>query len=291
MVRMIAGFECGHVNNGAHKLLQTTLHLPDARMVDHYRVAAEHGITWARDGIPPDCDPLSHIRSTGDARVFWDLNHYWDFQGDPEGYARKFANAAVDYYGDRDVWVCPCNEPNIVSLMQPHISCEQAMEVGLAMLAVVKQIVPNVKVLTADPIRNTNGPWNGTDLFAEHADIIGTNVYPHTANFAPIRDILRSMYDRYGKPTMVSETSWHDGYHSWPNVHNKGEWLEYVVNEVEAAGVPCVGICWYPFIDCPPWEQPESSERWSHGLIRHDLSVDPMLTTAIKKPRKIYDVC
>lgn len=37
----------------------------------------------------------------------------------------------------------------------------------------------------------------------------------------------------------------------------------------------------YPIVDCPPWHAPRARRRWSHGLIRSDMSVDPALAAKL----------
>jgi beta-glucosidase/6-phospho-beta-glucosidase/beta-galactosidase len=94
-------------------------------------------------------------------------------------------------------------------------------------------------------------------------------------------------WKRYRKPIMVSETSWHDGHpvhHRKHPGYDKASWLRHILAEVEMAkfhGVDVVGVCWYPIVDCPPWHSPRSRSRWSHGLIRADMSLDPSLSAAM----------
>ena len=64
----------------------------------------------------------------------------------------------------------------------------------------------------------------------------------------------------------------------------KADWLRHVLDQVavaEANGADIVGVCWYPVIDSPPWDRPRSRQRWSHGLIRQDGSVDEHLALAL----------
>jgi hypothetical protein len=86
---------------------------------------------------------------------------------------------------------------------------------------------------------------------------------------------------------LVAETSWHDGHplhgRRYPGF-DKGTWLQHIAFEVKAAemaGAVIAGICWYPIVDCPPWQRPRSRRRWSHGLIRQDLSVDAVLSVRL----------
>ncbi len=90
---------------------------------------------------------------------------------------------------------------------------------------------------------------------------------------------------------MVSETSWHDGHpvhhRRYPGL-NKATWLRHVLDQVDIAafhGAVIAGVCWYPIVDCPPWHRPFSKDRWSHGLIRSDLSVDAPLSAELRSLR------
>lgn len=61
--------------------------------------------------------------------------------------------------------------------------------------------------------------------------------------------MLSAAYYRYKKPIFVSETG-HFGV-------GRAEWMEEIVTEclaVENAGIPFFGICIYPIIDRPDWD-------------------------------------
>lgn len=75
---IMAGFECGYLGWNGHDLLLTTGHTPDIRMDAHYAIAAEHGLTTARDGLPWRHAPEPRLAAAKKAGVqtIWDLNHY-----------------------------------------------------------------------------------------------------------------------------------------------------------------------------------------------------------------------
>lgn len=271
MIPVWGGFECGLVHGGQHDLLASTMHLPNERMRQHYRIAKAHGIAAFRDGLVPGHDIEARVRIAQEegVSVVWDLSHYHDC-ADPEGHARRVAASSAG-----ELWVCPVNEPEIVPMMTGQ-TLGHAVAVGMRMLSALRYAHPNVKVMTSNAAPSRTG-WH--DPFAEPADIIGVNVYPHTITCS-IRDILIATHRRYGKPVMISETSWHDGYHEGGN---KADWLRHVMSEAyaaQSAGVDVRGVCWYPLVDCPPWDA-QHIERWSHGLIRADLSVDPALSAEL----------
>jgi hypothetical protein len=93
-------------------------------------------------------------------------------------------------------------------------------------------------------------------------DVIGVNYYPDNQwrmpgrvpvgmgqrGYRPLRLLLSDLWQRYGKPMILSETSAEDS-----NLEN---WLAYVSSEVRwarAAGIPVFGICLYPVMDYPGW--------------------------------------
>lgn len=97
-----------------------------------------------------------------------------------------------------------------------------------------------------------------------YLDIIGLNYYPHNQwqwdgpngptisythpDYRPLRHLLAEVYARYGRPLFIAETS------SLGTA--QPVWLRYVGREVRAAlrqGVPVEGICIYPIIDAPDW--------------------------------------
>jgi len=96
----------------------------------------------------------------------------------------------------------------------------------------------------------------------DYIDILGLNYYPdnqwfygggnvplghHT--YRPFRDILTEIHERYGRPVFVAETGAEGSARS--------AWLHYICDEVRAAiaaGTPVEGICLYPLLDYPGWE-------------------------------------
>lgn len=98
-----------------------------------------------------------------------------------------------------------------------------------------------------------------------YLDIIGANFYhdgqwelegdpldwaqtPRDERWLPLRALLGEVWERYRRPVFLSETS-HFGA-------GRCEWLGEVVGEVcaaLAAGVPVGGVCLYPILDRPDW--------------------------------------
>lgn len=100
-----------------------------------------------------------------------------------------------------------------------------------------------------------------------HLDIVGINYYwtnqweltregiplpDDDPRRAPFRELVRSVWDRYGGDVMVTETSHVD--------EKRPLWLRELTGECEALleeGVPLQGVCLYPILGMPEWHAPE----------------------------------
>ncbi|MGE5570608.1 MAG: beta-glucosidase [Rhodospirillales bacterium] len=116
----------------------------------------------------------------------------------------------------------------------------------------------------------------------KYLDILGANYYydnqweipdkklawdavPLDSRWVPLHRQLQNLYERYGRPVVVAETS-HFG-------RLRGRWIRGVANEVKLAleaGVPVEGICIYPILDRHDWEDP----KWWHHSGLWDLRRD-----------------
>lgn len=75
----------------------------------------------------------------------------------------------------------------------------------------------------------------------------------------PLHDMLSEVYARYGRPLLLAETG-HVG-------SGRGVWIREVAEQAVMArqhGVDISGICLYPGIDRPDWENPD---HWHHSGI------------------------
>ena len=73
----------------------------------------------------------------------------------------------------------------------------------------------------------------------------------------PFHQLLDRLYRRYRRPLIVSETS-HVG-------EGRARWLReigYEVREARKSGIPVEGICIYPIIDRPDWD---NFDHWHHS--------------------------
>ena len=103
-------------------------------------------------------------------------------------------------------------------------------------------------------------PELGGDL--DLVDLVGLNYYPdnqwfHSKStipmghyaYRPLSEMLAEVHIRYGKPMFLSETG--------AEGRARPYWLYHVTQEIAHAirqGVPVLGLCVYPILDYPGWE-------------------------------------
>ncbi len=96
----------------------------------------------------------------------------------------------------------------------------------------------------------------------ENLDIIGVNYYDRNQwwnfggtitrfqpEYRPFSEILKEVHQRYQRPMWISETG--------TEGEDRPKWLRYISDEVRAAmqaGVPIHGICLYPIVNHPGWD-------------------------------------
>jgi beta-glucosidase/6-phospho-beta-glucosidase/beta-galactosidase len=74
-------------------------------------------------------------------------------------------------------------------------------------------------------------------------------IVPSDPRYRHVRDMLAEIHQRYGRPVFVAETGIED--------ESRPAWLRYMGNEVAgapAAGVPVEGLCLYPVLNHPGWD-------------------------------------
>jgi beta-glucosidase/6-phospho-beta-glucosidase/beta-galactosidase len=117
-----------------------------------------------------------------------------------------------------------------------------------------------------------------------YLDIVGVNYYhanqwehpdrrlrwedsPRDPRWLPFSSMLADVYYRYWRPVVVSETS-HFG-------SGRGRWISEVSQEVakaREAGVGVEGLCVYPIIDRPDWEDPNHWHQSGLWELQRDAS-------------------
>lgn len=159
----------------------------------------------------------------------------------------------------------------------------------------IKNICPEARLIHTDPAihilsENGNideaemhrqGQFHAMDMLCgktepelggkpEFLDIIGLNYYFNNQwrlesgervlrdhpDYQPLHLILQEYFERYNRPILIAETGIEN--------EERPDWFRYVCEEVETAkkkGVPVEGICLYPIVNHPGWDD----ERHCHN--------------------------
>jgi hypothetical protein len=99
----------------------------------------------------------------------------------------------------------------------------------------------------------------------EYLDVLGVNYYVHNqwvypgghgtmiepshVQYRPVWQMLQEVHERYGRPLFIAETGIEDDA--------RPAWLRYIGYEVRRAireGVPLEGLCLYPVVNHPGWD-------------------------------------
>lgn len=126
----------------------------------------------------------------------------------------------------------------------------------------------------------TGRAWPQLGGTPDQLDVVGANYYPanqweHGGGTLPAGDprrrplgqLLLSLHARYGRPVVVAETG--------TEGDDRAGWLTEVVREVRWArerGVPVLGVCLYPVLGHPGWDD----DRYCpNGLLELSASTSP----------------
>jgi beta-glucosidase/6-phospho-beta-glucosidase/beta-galactosidase len=110
--------------------------------------------------------------------------------------------------------------------------------------------------------------WPGLGGSERYLDVIGVNYYWNNQwvhegpplefgqpGFRPVRDMLSDIYQRYRRPLFVAETGIEG--------EQRPAWLRMIGEEARAAlacGVALEGVCLYPILDYPGWDDGRQCE-------------------------------
>lgn len=204
----------------------------------------------------------------------------------------------------------------------------QLVRAAIAGIDAVRAVDPRARILHVDPVIHVIAPrgrpelagaaeayrlsqFQAWDMLAgrshpelggapEYLDIVGVNYYhsnqwehqgerilwdepPPDERRLPFHRILAEVHQRYGRPLLISETG-HVGT-------GRAAWLSEIAMEVgiaRAKNIPVEGICLYPIIDRPDWED---ADFWHHSalwdLVRNsqgDLErvIEPHMLSALR---------
>ncbi|PPD15778.1 MAG: beta-glucosidase [Methylobacterium sp.] len=195
----------------------------------------------------------------------------------------------------------------------------------IAAMHAIREVAPLARFLLAEPIirvvprrhnpgsveraaRHNEAQYQAWDMIAGRLnrelggaesllDIIGVNYYCHNQRqeegspipwdgsdpaYRPFSELLRANYERYNRPILISETG--------IEAELRPLWLRHVADEVGKAieeGIPVRGICLYPVLNHPGWED---DRHCPNGLLdycpaRFDRSIYAPLAEEVNRQR------
>lgn len=120
--------------------------------------------------------------------------------------------------------------------------------------------------------------WPGLGGDPSLLDIVGVNYYPYNQwyldretvplghpAYRPLRELLHDVHAALQRPLYVAETGAEGA--------QRAPWLRYVCDEVAAArdaGVPVLGLCLYPVLNYPGWDNDRHCETGLLGYAAPD---------------------
>jgi beta-glucosidase/6-phospho-beta-glucosidase/beta-galactosidase len=155
----------------------------------------------------------------------------------------------------------------------------QLVRAAIAGIEAVRAVEPRARFVQVDPIINVvGGGYNELQFAAwdmltgrlepelggkpEYLDLVGVNYYcdnqwRHRGStiplghhlYKPLSDLLAEVHARYARPMVLAETG--------AEGSGRAAWLFYVADEIRTAlatGVPMEGVCLYPVLDYPGWD-------------------------------------
>lgn len=102
-------------------------------------------------------------------------------------------------------------------------------------------------------------PWNQWIYISDYE--AGPSLKRDDPRYIPVHRLLAEVYERYRRPLLISETSAEE--------HNRADWLHDVGEQARLAlqaGLPLEGLCWYPIVDYPGWENDRACQTGLWGL-------------------------
>jgi beta-glucosidase/6-phospho-beta-glucosidase/beta-galactosidase len=186
------------------------------------------------------------------------------------------------------------------------------IDAACASLDRIRELVPDVRWIFTEPAihvvpsatRSNKrraesyrlAQFEALDALADQGclDMIGLNYYIHNQwrhpsrrplplghkEYRPPHEIFAEFYKRYNRPMLISETGIED--------ERRPQWFRFVWSEAQAArerGVPVDGLCLYPIINHPGWEDNRHCHNglWDYADPSGGRESYPPLESAIRE--------
>jgi hypothetical protein len=248
-------------------------------------------------GWPDDLDVFSAAFVDRFARLCGAVARFMADQSDEVPFYTPINEISFLAWAAGDVgYIFPCERGRGLELKR------QLVRAAIAGCEAIWQVDRRARIVHVDPIIHVVAPRNRPDLAVAAAhqragqfdawdmlggllapelggqprylDIMGFNYYhanqwehpdvrlrwednPRDDRWVPLHRLLTEVYQRYRRSLFLAETS-HFGV-------GRGAWIAEIAAEVRAAlqaGVPIEGVCLYPILDRPDWDD---SEHWHNS--------------------------
>ena len=183
---------------------------------------------------------------------------------------------------------------------------QQLVRASIAAIEAIRAVTPQARFVQCDPLINvisrthrvdeieaaeayrqsqfdawdllTGRRWPGLGGREEYLDIMGVNFYPQNQwyldggtklerddpRYRPLVGMLSEVHQRYGRPLLLAETG--------GEFAKRVPWLRYIGDQVALAlqrGLPLHGVCWYPMLDYPGWNDDRYCATGAFGYADH----------------------
>ena len=104
--------------------------------------------------------------------------------------------------------------------------------------------------------------------------------------YRPVWEMLQEVYERYGRPLFIAETGIEDDL--------RPSWLRSICEEVQEAlraGVPIAGICLYPILNHPGWEDDRHCHNglWDYANEAGERTIYEPLAQELRHQQKLFE--
>jgi hypothetical protein len=114
----------------------------------------------------------------------------------------------------------------------------------------------------------------------------GTMIEPSHPSYRPVWEMLREVHGRYQRPLFIAETGIED--------EARPAWLRYMGYEVRRAireGVPVHGLCLYPVVNHPGWEDDRHCHNglWDYPDANGDREIYEPLARELESEKRLLE--
>lgn len=127
--------------------------------------------------------------------------------------------------------------------------------------------------------------WYNQWILAEDPTAPGKTIELGDKQYRPFHQILEEVYERYRRPIFIAETGTEN--------EARPTWLRYVCQEVRTAisrGVPVDGICWYPILNHPGWDDDRHCQNglWDYCDDQGCRTIYAPLARELKRQQQLF---